>query len=67
MVLRVIYTFLPCGSLPPGDEGLIVENTARETAPETIYIPTDYPTDYFGLNGFLETAKTLCTCEMFTQ
>ena len=25
------------------------------------------PTGYFGLNGFLETAKTLCTCEMFTQ
>ena len=31
------------------------------------YIVYTSPSDYFGLNGFLATAKTLCTCDMFTQ
>ncbi len=34
---------------------------------DVYYTLLQAPTGYFGLNGFLETAKTLCTCEMFTQ
>ena len=37
------------------------------TGTENYSVLQSTPTGYFGLNGFLETAKTLCTCEMFTQ